>query len=87
MSYFNGKVEKFIEFVYSLKENRSTWANGWRKLRTLMPFLWPKKSFALQFRVAFCISLLIAGRFINVLVPIYNQKIGKLRFYSKRQAI
>lgn len=42
-----------------------------------MPFLWPKKSFALQFRVTFCIGLLIAGRFINVLVPIYNQKIGK----------
>ncbi|XP_055303857.1 ATP-binding cassette sub-family B member 6 [Sitodiplosis mosellana] len=56
-------------------ENRSTWANGWRKLRTLMPFLWPKKSFGLQFRVVFCISLLVAGRFINVLVPIYNQKI------------
>lgn len=53
--------------------------NAWRKMRTLMPFLWPKKSFALQFRVCFCICLLIGGRFINVFVPIYNQKIGKFQ--------
>lgn len=53
-------------------------------MRTLMPFLWPKKSAGLQFRVVFCIGLLIAGRCINVLVPIYNQKIGKhLDIYSE----
>lgn len=34
---------------------------------------------ALQFRVCFCIVLLIRGQFINVLIPIYNQKIGKNR--------
>lgn len=59
-------------------ENRSTWANGWRKIRTLAPFLWPKKSIALQLRVIFCIGLLLGGRVINVFVPIYNQKIGNV---------
>lgn len=61
-------------------ENRSTWSNGWKKIRTLAPFLWPKKSIALQFRVIFCIGLLLGGRVINVLVPIYNQKIGIVFF-------
>lgn len=63
---------------FSFQETQSTWVNAWRKMRTLLPFLWPKKSLALQFRVCFCIGLLIGGRFINVLVPIYNQKIGKI---------
>lgn len=60
-------------------ESRSTFANGIRKLKTLAPFLWPKKSLLLQFRVIFCILLLLGGRVINVLVPIFNQKIGKLK--------
>lgn len=59
-------------------ENQSTWKNAWKKIRTLAPFLWPRKSLALQLRVLFCIFLLIFGRVLNVLVPIYNQKIGKI---------
>lgn len=64
----------------SFQESRSTWANGWKKIRTLAPFLWPKNSFSLQLRVILCIILLIGGRVINVVVPIFNQKIGKLEF-------
>lgn len=56
-------------------ENRSTFANGWLKIKTLAPFLWPKKDCLLQFRVMFCFVLLIAGRVINLFVPIYNKKI------------
>lgn len=44
-------------------------------MRKLMPFLWPKKDFVLQSRVIFCFVLLIAGRVINLYVPIYNKKI------------
>lgn len=44
-------------------------------MKTLMPFLWPKKNFLLQSRVIFCFVLLIVGRLINVYVPIYNKKI------------
>lgn len=44
-------------------------------MKKLMPFLWPKKDFLLQSRVMFCFVLLIAGRVINLYVPIYNKKI------------
>ncbi|XP_063984581.1 ATP-binding cassette sub-family B member 6 isoform X2 [Diachasmimorpha longicaudata] len=53
----------------------STWKNVWYKITTLSPFLWPKKDCLLQFRVLFCFMLLIAGRIINLYVPIYNKKI------------
>ncbi|XP_043280295.1 ATP-binding cassette sub-family B member 6 [Venturia canescens] len=56
-------------------DNASTWKNGWYKIKTLMPFLWPRKDIFLQFRVLFCFALLAAGRLINLYVPIYNKKI------------
>ncbi|KAI5644369.1 ABC transporter transmembrane region domain-containing protein [Phthorimaea operculella] len=57
------------------EENRSTFRNVFGKLRTLFPFLWPRKSLLLQFFVFVCILALIAGRVINLLVPIYSQLI------------
>uniref|UniRef100_A0A336KJI7 ATP-binding cassette sub-family B member 6 n=1 Tax=Culicoides sonorensis TaxID=179676 RepID=A0A336KJI7_CULSO len=56
-------------------ENVSTWSDSLRKMRTLFPFLWPKKDVFLQFRVIFCFVLLLGGRIINVYVPVYNKKI------------
>lgn len=44
-------------------------------MRTLMPFMWPKKDFILQLRVLFCFVLLFLGRVINLYVPIYNKRI------------
>lgn len=61
------------------QENVSTWRDSLRKMRTLFPFLWPKKDRLLQFRVIICFVLLLSGRIINVYVPIYNKKIGKWR--------
>ncbi|XP_055545150.1 ATP-binding cassette sub-family B member 6 [Wyeomyia smithii] len=57
------------------QETQSTFRGAWNKMRTLMPFLWPKKDFLLQFRVLFCFGLLLSGRVINLYVPIYNKKI------------
>uniref|UniRef100_U5EX21 ATP-binding cassette sub-family B member 6 n=1 Tax=Corethrella appendiculata TaxID=1370023 RepID=U5EX21_9DIPT len=56
-------------------ENQSTFNNAWKKLVSLLPFLWPKKDLILQFRVIFCFALLITGRIVNLFVPIYNKKI------------
>ncbi|XP_059611887.1 ATP-binding cassette sub-family B member 6 [Phlebotomus argentipes] len=56
-------------------DNQSTFRNAWSKIKTLAPFLWPKKDCLLQFRVIFCFVLLLAGRVINLYVPIYNKKI------------
>ncbi|CAG9102471.1 unnamed protein product [Plutella xylostella] len=56
-------------------ENRSTFRNVFSKLRTLLPFLWPRKSACLQVHVMVCVLLLVAGRVINLYVPIYNKLI------------
>lgn len=58
-------------------DNQSTWKNFWKKIKTLMPFMWPKKDVILQFRVLFCFLLLAGGRVVNLYVPIYNKLIGK----------
>lgn len=42
----------------------------------IAPFIWPKKSLALQLRVVACILLVVAGRVANVYVPLYSAKIG-----------
>lgn len=72
---------------FHLQENRSTWVNSWRKMRTLFPYLWPRRSIALQLRVILCIILVIAGRVINVYVPVYNQRIGKQPIEHPQQLI
>jgi len=57
-------------------EETSTWNNTIRKVKMIAPFIWPKKSVALQLRVVACIMLVIAGRVANVYVPLYSAKIG-----------
>ncbi|XP_050299608.1 ATP-binding cassette sub-family B member 6-like [Anthonomus grandis grandis] len=66
-------------------QNPSTWKNFWKKMRTLMPFMWPKKDLMLQFRVLFCVLLLVAGRVVNVYVPIYNGLIVDSLGETKKQ--
>ena len=39
----------------------STWRNFFKKIATLLPYIWPKKSIALQIRVIFCFILLIGN--------------------------
>ncbi|KZC11789.1 ATP-binding cassette sub-family B member 6, mitochondrial [Dufourea novaeangliae] len=63
--YYQGRAE----------DTSSAWNNALYKIKTLAPFLWPKKSFLLQLRVTFCFVLLILGRLINLYVPVYNKKI------------
>ncbi|XP_017141348.1 ATP-binding cassette sub-family B member 6, mitochondrial [Drosophila miranda] len=53
----------------------SAFRNGWRKLRKIFPYLWPKKDFALQIAVLICITMLIAGRVIKLFLPIYRKKL------------
>ena len=69
---------------YSYQENDpvnqgSTFRNAWKKMKTLAPFLWPRKDIFLQFRVIFCFVLLVAGRVINLYVPIFSKMIGMLK--------
>ena len=41
----------------------STWRNLFKKIRILLPYIWPKKSTMLQIRVIFCFILLIGKKF------------------------
>lgn len=54
----------------------SAFGNICHKIKLLMPFVWPSKSFILQLNVLLCVLILVAGRVTNLFVPIYNKKIG-----------
>lgn len=54
---------------------RSTFANIVDKIKTIAPFVWPKKSFGLQLIVMFCMVTLVAGRVVNLMTPLYYKKI------------
>lgn len=69
-----------VVFFQRQNDNQSTFRNFWKKIRTLAPFLWPRKDFCLQFRVIVCFLLLAGGRAINLYVPIYNKLIGEIIF-------
>lgn len=42
-----------------------------QRIKILSPYLWPKSSTALQLVALICFGLLIAGRVVNLLVPLY----------------
>lgn len=72
----NSSTEHNIEIDDTDVTNQgSTFRNAWKKISLLAPFLWPKKDVLLQFRVMFCFLLLVAGRAINLYVPIYSKLI------------
>ncbi|KFQ09415.1 hypothetical protein N330_07173, partial [Leptosomus discolor] len=53
----------------------STWKDFRRKLRLLVPYMWPKGNHRLQGLVLFCMALMGLERAINVFVPIYYKNI------------
>lgn len=55
----------------------SAFRNAFKKLRKLLPYLWPKKDVVLQITVLLCILLLAAGRVVKLFLPIYRGKLGK----------
>lgn len=69
----------FFKSVYSLTgtmKKISIWNNAMQKIKMIIPFIWPKKNFALQLRIVACILLVVASRVANVYIPIYSAKIG-----------
>ncbi|KAG7240436.1 hypothetical protein INR49_027007 [Caranx melampygus] len=53
----------------------SAWQGFGRKVRLLLPYVWPKGTTALQGVVLLCVGLLAAERLVNVLVPVYSKNI------------
>lgn len=56
----------------------STWKDFRRKLRLLVPYMWPRGNHLLQGLVLFCMALMGLERVINVFVPIYYKNIGEV---------
>lgn len=56
-------------------ESQSTWKDFGKKVRLLIPYMWPKGNVLLQLLVLMCLTLLGAERAINVFVPIYYKNI------------
>ncbi|XP_068165594.1 ATP-binding cassette sub-family B member 6-like [Antennarius striatus] len=57
------------------QENQSTWKDFTKKLRLLVPYMWPQANFFLQLIVIICLVLLAVERVVNVFVPIYYKNI------------
>lgn len=55
--------------------NQSTWQGFRKKVRLLVPYMWPKGNPFLQLLVLFCMGLLGIERVVNVFVPIYYKNI------------
>ncbi|XP_068102109.1 ATP-binding cassette sub-family B member 6 [Hyperolius riggenbachi] len=56
-------------------QNQSTWQGFWKKVRLLVPYLWPRGNVLLQLLVLLCMGLMGVERAINVFVPIYYKTI------------
>uniref|UniRef100_A0A3B3WVC1 ATP-binding cassette sub-family B member 6 n=1 Tax=Poecilia mexicana TaxID=48701 RepID=A0A3B3WVC1_9TELE len=64
------------------EENQSTWQGFRKKVRLLVPYMWPRGNIILQLLVLFCLGLLGVERVINVFVPIYYKNIGECHLYT-----
>ncbi|XP_067350021.1 ATP-binding cassette sub-family B member 6 isoform X2 [Channa argus] len=56
-------------------DNQSTWQGFRKKVRLLIPYIWPQGNIFLQLLVLFCLGLVGVERAINVFVPIYYKNI------------
>uniref|UniRef100_A0A672H297 ATP-binding cassette, sub-family B (MDR/TAP), member 6a n=1 Tax=Salarias fasciatus TaxID=181472 RepID=A0A672H297_SALFA len=67
--------EQHQSLLGGAEENQSTWQGFTKKVRLLVPYMWPRGSVFLQMLVLFCLGLLGVERAINVFVPIYYKNI------------
>uniref|UniRef100_A0A3Q3BAY9 ATP-binding cassette sub-family B member 6 n=1 Tax=Kryptolebias marmoratus TaxID=37003 RepID=A0A3Q3BAY9_KRYMA len=68
-------VENGGQNLLGRTENQSTWQGFRKKVRLLLPYMWPRGSVVLQLLVLFCLALLGVERAVNVFVPIYYKNI------------
>eukprot|EP01134_Creolimax_fragrantissima_P005743 CFRG5743T1 len=60
---------------FDLEQPKSGLHKNYERVRLLLPFVWPASSFVLQMRVVAALLLLIAGRVVNLYVPMYYKRI------------
>src|SRR6478672_4024832 len=65
--------------IAGLPEPKEKLAEGLRALKGLGPYLWPRDSIELRVRVVLAMALLIAGKLVNITVPLlYKQAVDAL---------
>jgi ATP-binding cassette, subfamily B, heavy metal transporter len=65
--------------ITGLPEPKEKLAEGLRALKGLGPYLWPRDSIELRARVVLALALLIAGKLVNITVPLlYKQAVDAL---------
>ena len=65
--------------ISGLPEPDQRLGEGLRALKGLGPYLWPRDAFELRVRVVLALVLLVAGKLVNITVPlIYKQAIDAL---------
>src|SRR5437764_4299591 len=57
--------------VTGLPEPEERLGKGLRALKGLGPYLWPRESLELRFRVVLALALLIGGKLVNITIPLF----------------
>src|SRR5689334_23867030 len=57
--------------VSGLPEPDERLGEGLRALKGLAPYLWPRDSLELRARVVLALALLIAGKLVNITIPLF----------------
>src|SRR5438445_373466 len=74
--------------VSGLPEPKEKLAEGLRALKGLGPYLWPRDSIELRARVVLALALLIAGKLVNITVPLlYKEAVDALSGPAAANAI
>ena len=63
------------EGSFVTEKHNSTFGDIWHKTKLIFPYVFPRGRPLLQLRVLTCFFILVAGRVINVYVPVYYKKI------------
>src|SRR5438477_4652870 len=74
--------------ISGLPEPQEKLAEGLRALKGLGPYLWPRDSIELRARVVLALALLIAGKLVNITVPLlYKEAVDALSGPTAAHAI
>ncbi|MBV9152046.1 MAG: metal ABC transporter permease, partial [Alphaproteobacteria bacterium] len=60
--------------ITGLPEPKEKLAEGLRAVKGLGPYLWPRDSVELRARVVLAVALLIAGKLVNITVPLLYKR-------------
>ncbi|TDL26049.1 hypothetical protein BD410DRAFT_764367 [Rickenella mellea] len=52
------------------KSESPTWREQMRRLRKIIPYLWPKRNVSLQLLALLCVGLVVIGRAVNAAMPL-----------------